>query len=124
MHDDEIVAATVRELAEFAPGAARAQVVHADVHRIPMAIPCPLVGFERLRPVARTRVDGLYLAGDWTRTHMPCSMESAVKSGYVAAEEVLADAGRPGRIALGARLYDGIGSVVRPLARPGMTAKP
>jgi squalene-associated FAD-dependent desaturase len=126
MHDDEIIAATVRELAEIAPEAAKAQVVHADVHRIPMAIPCPVVGFERLRPRSRTHVDGLYLAGDWIRTHMPCSMESAAKSGYMAAEEVLADAGQPGRIALGARPYDGIGSVVRPLARPGMgmTAKP
>jgi squalene-associated FAD-dependent desaturase len=126
MSDDEIVAATVRELAEFAPEAARAKVVQADVHHIPMAIPCPVVGFERLRPRSRTHVDGLYLAGDWTSTHMPCSMESAVKSGYIAAEEVLADAGRPGRIALGARPYDGIGAVVRPLARPGMglTAKP
>jgi squalene-associated FAD-dependent desaturase len=126
MHDEEIVAATVRELAQFAPQATRAKVVHADIHRIPMAIPCPVVGFERLRPRSRTHVGGLYLAGDWIRTHMPCSMESAAKSGYMAAEEVLADAGQPGRIALGARPYDGIGAVVRPLARPGMgmTAKP
>jgi 15-cis-phytoene desaturase len=85
-----------------------------------MAIPCPVVGFERLRPRSRTHVDGLYLAGDWIQTHMPCSMEGAVKSGYFAAEEVLADVGQPGRIALGARAYDGIGSMVRPLARPGL----
>jgi hypothetical protein len=53
-------------------------------------------------------------------------MEGAVKSGYTAAEEVLADTGQPGRIALGSRPYDGVGSVVRPLARPGMgfIAKP
>jgi 15-cis-phytoene desaturase len=120
MSDDHIVAATVRELAELAPEAARAKVVHADVHRIPMAIPCPVVGFERLRPRSRTHVDGLYLAGDWIQTHMPCSMEGAVKSGYFAAEEVLADVGQPGRIALGARAYDGIGSMVRPLSRPGL----
>jgi 15-cis-phytoene desaturase len=120
MDDDAIIAATVRELAEFAPEAARAKVLHADVHRIPMAIPCPVVGFERLRPRSRTPVDGLYLAGDWIQTHMPCSMEGAVKAGYIAAEEVLADAGQPGRIALGARPYDGIGAVVRPLARPGL----
>ncbi|MGZ5198662.1 MAG: hydroxysqualene dehydroxylase [Telluria sp.] len=120
MRDDQIIAATVRELAEFAPEAATAQVLHADVHRIPMAIPCPVVGFERLRPRARTPVDGLYLAGDWTRTHLPCSMEGAARSGYTAAEEVMADAGRPGRIALDARSHDGIGAVVRPMARPGM----
>jgi 15-cis-phytoene desaturase len=116
MSDEEIVAATVRELAEIAPQAAQARVVHARVHRIPMAIPCPTVGFERMRPPVETKLAGLLLAGDWTRTHLPCSMESAVKSGFTAAEEVLASLGRPARLALGLRPYDGVGAVARPLA--------
>jgi 15-cis-phytoene desaturase len=114
--DDEVVAATVRELAEYVPAAAKAKVVHARVHRIPMAIPCPLVGFERMRPAARTPVPGLLLAGDWTRTHLPCSMEAAVRSGWSAAELVLADAGRPVKVALAPRRYDGMGALVRPMA--------
>jgi 15-cis-phytoene desaturase len=116
MSDGEIVAATVRELAEFAPEAARATVRHARIHRIPMAIPCPTVGFERMRPAARTPVAGLVLAGDWTQTHLPCSMESAVKSGWMAAEQVLADLGRPAAIAREPRPYDGLGALVRPVA--------
>jgi 15-cis-phytoene desaturase len=116
MSDEEIVAATVRELAEFAPQAAKARLVHAQVHRIPMAIPCPTVGFERMRPPAGTKVPGLLLAGDWTQTHLPCSMESAVKSGLTAAEEVLASLGRPARLAVPLRPYDGVGAVARPLA--------
>jgi 15-cis-phytoene desaturase len=116
MDDGEIVAATVRELAEFAPQAAQAKVRHARVHRIPMAIPCPTVGFERMRPGAGTQAGGLLLAGDWTQTHLPCSMESAVKSGFTAAEQVLASLGRPARLALQPRPYDGLGAVVRPLA--------
>jgi 15-cis-phytoene desaturase len=115
MDDGEVVAATVRELAEHVPAAARAKVVHARVHRIPMAIPCPVVGFERLRPAARTPVPGLVLAGDWTRTHLPCSMEAAAKSGWTAAEQVLADAGRQCRLAIEPRQFDGIGALVRPL---------
>jgi squalene-associated FAD-dependent desaturase len=129
MSDADVVAATVRELAEIVPEALTATVVHAQVHRIPMAIPCPVVGFERLRPQARTLVPGLLLAGDWTRTQLPCSMEGAVRSGWTAAEQVLADLGRPANIARSPRGFDGIGALVRPLvsvmrgtgtgARPG-----
>jgi 15-cis-phytoene desaturase len=109
----EIVRATVAEIAEFAPLAARAQVVHADVHRIPMAIPCPVPGFERRRPASKSPLPGLVLAGDWTRTHMPCTMESAVKSGFLAAEDVLEACGQPARLAIPSRLYDGLAGQVR-----------
>jgi 15-cis-phytoene desaturase len=113
MTDEEIVRETVREIAEFAPLAAQAKVVHADIHRIPMAIPCATPGFERKRPAARSPVPGLVLAGDWTRTHMPCTMEGAVKSGFTAAEEVLADHGQDAQLAIPSRVYDGIAGMVR-----------
>jgi 15-cis-phytoene desaturase len=113
MSDAEIVRATVAEIAEFAPGASRAQVVHADVHRIPMAIPCPVPGFERHRPASRSPLPGLVLAGDWTGTHLPCTMESAVKSGYLAAEEVLDACGRPAKLAIRSRQYDGLAGQLR-----------
>jgi 15-cis-phytoene desaturase len=113
MSDEEIVRATVSEIAEFAPLAAQATVLRADVHRIPMAIPCPTPGFERKRPLARSPVPGLVLAGDWTRTHMPCTMEGAVKSGFIAAEEVLADRGQDVALAIPSRLYDGVAGMVR-----------
>jgi squalene-associated FAD-dependent desaturase len=126
MSDDDIVRATVAEIAEFAPGAAQARVVHADVHRIPMAIPCPVPGFERMRPPAASPVPGLFLAGDWTRTHMPCTMESAVKSGAMAAEEVLGACGETVRLAIPSRLYDGIAGIVRrrTARRRGVAAGP
>jgi len=41
MSDDAIVAATVQEIARFAPAARNARLLHADLHRIPMAIACP-----------------------------------------------------------------------------------
>ena len=113
MTDAGIVRATVAEIAEFAPAAAEAKVVHADVHRIPMAIPCPLVGFERSRPAAASPLPGLVLAGDWTRTHMPCTMEGAVKSGMLAAETVL---GEPGTLAIPSRPYDGLAGIARTMA--------
>ena len=99
MSDEAIVAATVRELSEYLPEAAKAKIVHARVHRIPMAIPAPYPGSERMRPCNRTPIDGLFLAGDWTHTGLPASMESAVRSGWLAAEQVLRAAGRPQSIA-------------------------
>lgn len=113
MRDDEIVRATVAEIAEFAPEAARARVLHADVHRIPMAVPCPVPGFERMRPPSTGAVPGLFLAGDWIRTHLPCTMEGAVKSGWMAAEAVLSAHGDIARLAIPARPYDGLAGLVR-----------
>jgi squalene-associated FAD-dependent desaturase len=55
-------------------------------------------GIESLRPPQRTPVEGLFLAGDWTDTGWPATMEGAVRSGYRAAEGILADLGRPARL--------------------------
>ncbi|HEY8605601.1 MAG TPA: FAD-dependent oxidoreductase [Noviherbaspirillum sp.] len=117
MTDDDIIRATVREMAEFAPDAAGARLTHARVHRIPMAIPCPTPGTESRRPPPRTPVSGLILAGDWVQTHLPCTMESAVMSGMLAAEQVLADVGKPHRMAQFPRTPDGLSGLVRRMAR-------
>ncbi len=55
-------------------------------------------GVDRLRPPQRTPVDGFFLAGDWTRTGWPATMEGAVRSGYLAAEGILKDLDRPSRL--------------------------
>jgi protoporphyrinogen oxidase len=51
-------------------------------------------GLDALRPVQATPVAGLFLAGDWTQTTWPATMEGAVRSGYLAAEAVLRGCGR------------------------------
>ncbi|HEY0181152.1 MAG TPA: hydroxysqualene dehydroxylase HpnE [Dokdonella sp.] len=99
MSDDEIVAATRRELAEYLPAAARATPRHVRVHRIPLAVHAALPGIESLRVHATTPLRGLWIAGDWAATGVPMSMESAVRSGWLAAEAVLADVGRPRTLA-------------------------
>lgn len=106
--DADIVAATRRELASAAPASADARLLHADVHHVPMAIPCPYVGTERQRPVMKTASPGVFLAGDWTRTRLPCSMESAVRSGFLAAEACLAHVGEQRSIAKEPRPNDGL----------------
>lgn len=98
--DARLIEHTVREIADFAPEVTQARLRHARVHRIPMAVLAPAPGTERLRPQAGTRVPGLWLAGDWTATALPCSMESAARSGLLAAERVLQAAGERASLAL------------------------
>ena len=52
----------------------------------------PSPGTAQLRPAARTSAPGLYLAGAWTATEWPATMEGAVRSGDAAAAALLADA--------------------------------
>ncbi len=52
-------------------------------------------GVDAHRPLQRTPIEGLFLSGDWTATDWPATMEGAVRSGYLAAEGVLQDLGRP-----------------------------
>jgi 15-cis-phytoene desaturase len=92
--DDEIIARTRRELAEFCPPAADAIVRHARVHRIPLAVPCAAPGTEAMRPGPWSGSDGLWVAGDWIATGLPFSMESAARSGAMTAESVAAAHGR------------------------------
>ncbi len=94
LSDEEMVERTIAELAEYLPEAREARLEHFVVNRIPMAIHCPFPGTEQLRPSIHTPVDNLLLAGDWIRTELPSSMESACKSGWMVAEAIWAELGR------------------------------
>jgi hypothetical protein len=48
-------------------------------------------GLDRFRPGQTTEWPGLYLAGDWTATEWPSTMEGAVRSGRLAAGAVVGD---------------------------------
>ncbi|MBL8956726.1 MAG: FAD-dependent oxidoreductase [Myxococcaceae bacterium] len=99
LDDAQVVRETVRELAEFLPEAAGAKLVHSVVHRIPMAVHCPYPGTQSARPKP-TGDDGLVIAGDWVDTGLPASMESAARSGWLAAEAVLEAEGRKTQLAI------------------------
>jgi uncharacterized protein with NAD-binding domain and iron-sulfur cluster len=116
MSDEDIVAVTVREIAEFLPEAAEAKVTHSVVNRIPMAVHCPFPGTERRRPETRSPVQNLIMAGDWTRTGLPASMESAARSGWLAAEEVLERVGTPKKLALQTDVGSGFAGFVNRVA--------
>jgi uncharacterized protein with NAD-binding domain and iron-sulfur cluster len=49
---------------------------------------------DEFRPLQTTQIKGLYLAGDYTQTGWPATMEGAVRSGYLAAERILENEGK------------------------------
>ncbi|MEG8279054.1 hydroxysqualene dehydroxylase HpnE [Streptomyces sp. AHA2] len=83
------------ELERLLPRARGAAVRDFFVTRERTATFAPTPGVGRLRPGARTKAPGLYLAGAWTATGWPATMESAVRSGVSAADAVLSALGRP-----------------------------
>ncbi|POX50989.1 phytoene dehydrogenase [Streptomyces sp. Ru71] len=83
------------ELRRLLPAARGAEVKDFFVTRERTATFAPTPGVGRLRPGARTKAPGLYLAGAWTATGWPATMESAVRSGVSAAEAALGALGRP-----------------------------
>jgi squalene-associated FAD-dependent desaturase len=83
---DELVAIALRELAELLPAVREARILRSLVIKERRATFSPSCEAEALRPPAQTPVKGLYLAGDWTATGLPATIEGAVQSGYAAAE--------------------------------------
>ncbi|MEV5275541.1 hydroxysqualene dehydroxylase HpnE [Streptomyces werraensis] len=83
------------ELERLLPRTRGAEVLDFFVTRERTATFAPAPGVGRLRPGARTKAPGLYLAGAWTATGWPATMESAVRSGVGAANAALGALGRP-----------------------------
>ena len=89
----DVPAAALREqfvpaLAQLFPAAREAQVAEFFVTRERRATFRQAPGTARLRPGAGTQLPGLVLAGAWTNTGWPDTMESAVRSGLAAAIEL------------------------------------
>ena len=86
----ELVAAISDELAHLFPAAGRARVERAVCVKEPEATFAAAPGQARKRPGTRTSADGVFLAGAWTDTGWPATMEGAVRSGMVAARAAVA----------------------------------
>jgi squalene-associated FAD-dependent desaturase len=84
----EVIALALRELAEFFPAVREAKLEKAHVVKEIRATFSAAPGLESRRPVSRTAIPNLFLAGDWTRSGWPATMEGAVRSGYLAAEAI------------------------------------
>lgn len=85
----EVIDLALRELAEFFPGVTQAKLEKAHVVKEIRATYSAVPGLEKHRPSQTTAIPNLFLAGDWTQTGWPATMEGAVRSGYLAAEAVI-----------------------------------
>jgi squalene-associated FAD-dependent desaturase len=91
----EIIDLCRSELLDVLPATRDARLRKATVIKEVAATFSPEPGSDEWRPDAQVSIRNLFLAGDWTRTGWPSTMEGAVRSGYLAAEAVLSAAGRP-----------------------------
>ena len=83
-----IIDLALNELREFFPAAHDAKLIKATVIKEVNATFSPKPGIDRYRPAAQTPWSPIFLAGDWTATGWPATMEGAVRSGYTAAGEI------------------------------------
>ena len=91
---NEIIEIAVGDLRLYFPRVREAKLVKAHVVKEQRATFSAAPETEQLRPSQETSMDGVFLAGDWTRTGWPATMEGAVRSGYLAAEAVSRRAGK------------------------------
>jgi squalene-associated FAD-dependent desaturase len=88
MPRQQIIDLALTELPRFFPKVPEATLLKAAVTkevRATFSVP-PLI--DRLRPTPASPWPGIFLAGDWTRTGWPATMEGAVRSGYLAAQAI------------------------------------
>ena len=83
--------AVVTELRQLFPVQPEPRILRSRVVTEVEATFSPVPGVDRWRPTQRTPVPGLFLAGDWTATGWPATMEGAVRSGRLAAAALLAE---------------------------------
>jgi squalene-associated FAD-dependent desaturase len=91
---EEILASALAEAEIFFPKMREARLLKTSVLKEARATFSVTPGLDRVRPEQDTGRPGLFLAGDWTRTEWPSTMEGAVRSGRLAAGAVV---GRPRR---------------------------
>jgi hydroxysqualene dehydroxylase len=81
----QLVEIAIEDLKKVLPEAQDVKVVHSVIIKEKRATFSPSPGLESLRPAAQTEYENFFLAGDWTSTGLPATIEGAVISGVKAA---------------------------------------
>jgi zeta-carotene desaturase len=93
----EIIDLALSEVREFFPEARTANLIKSTVVKEVNATYSPRPGIDAHRPKPETIWPRVFLAGDWTATGWPATMEGAVRSGYLAAEALVRATGKSTR---------------------------
>jgi squalene-associated FAD-dependent desaturase len=93
---EQILTPALEELARFFPAVRGAKLLKSGILKEARATFSVTPGLDRFRPTPDAG-DGLFLAGDWTRTGWPSTMEGAVRSGRLAAEAIVGAAANHAR---------------------------
>lgn len=108
MSRQDIIELCKRELGEILPATKDAQLTKATVIKEINATFSPEPGIDRWRPPQKSPIAGLSLAGDWTNTGWPSTMEGAVRSGYLAAECAMSGLGNPQKFLIPDMPFEGL----------------
>ncbi len=90
-----VIEEILQDLAAVFPDAAQARLLRFKLLTEDQAVFSVGPGLDEIRPRQQTAIPNLFLAGDWTRTGWPATMEGAVRSGYMTAEAILDRFGQP-----------------------------
>ena len=94
MPREQILASALREIELFLPVVREAKLVKSTVLKEARATFSVLPGLDHFRPPQTTAYRNLFVAGDWTATEWPSTMEGAIRGGRLAAGEVVGDRNR------------------------------
>lgn len=94
MSREQILSSALQEIEMFFPAVKQAKLLKSGVLKEARATFSAVPGLDAFRPNQATQWPGLYLAGDWTATEWPSTMEGAVRSGRLAAGALMGDSGR------------------------------
>lgn len=93
-----VIAAVHEELRDIWPSTQEAELRHSRLVTEHRAVFSVTPGSDRLRPSQQSALSNLQFAGDWTQTGWPATMEGAVRSGFLAAENILMRHRQPERL--------------------------
>ncbi len=94
---EELATLILQELEQIWPRTSSAKLLHSRVITEHRAVFSVTPGVEALRPPQQTPIWNLQIAGDWTNTGWPSTMESAVRSGFLAANNIINNDNNNGR---------------------------
>ncbi|MBI3610999.1 MAG: FAD-dependent oxidoreductase [Nitrospirae bacterium] len=86
---EDLIALAQKELGRFFPDVQKAKLIHSRLIKERQATYSCTPEAEQWRPTQETPYENFFLAGDWTRTGLPATIEGAVTSGHGCAELVL-----------------------------------